>query len=70
MSLLYELNCNARTLAAAGDGFGFTYKLGDPPLSGTVPEPSTWVMMALGFAGLAFCGFRARSAPAVLKKAT
>jgi hypothetical protein len=25
---------------------------------GRVPEPSTWVMMALGFAGLAFAGFR------------
>ncbi|HEY1864000.1 MAG TPA: PEP-CTERM sorting domain-containing protein [Roseiarcus sp.] len=25
-----------------------------------VPEPSTWVMMALGFAGLAFAGYRAR----------
>jgi hypothetical protein len=24
----------------------------------TVPEPSTWVMMALGFAGLAFAGYR------------
>jgi hypothetical protein len=27
--------------------------------AGTVPEPSTWVMMALGFAGLAFAGYRA-----------
>lgn len=26
-----------------------------------VPEPSTWVMMALGFAGLAFASYRARS---------
>ena len=25
-----------------------------------VPEPSTWAMMGLGFAGLAFAGFRAR----------
>jgi hypothetical protein len=23
-----------------------------------VPEPSTWVMMTLGFAGLAFAGYR------------
>jgi PEP-CTERM motif len=23
-----------------------------------VPEPSTWVMMILGFAGLAFAGYR------------
>ena len=27
--------------------------------AGTVPEPSTWVMMVLGFAGLAFAGYRA-----------
>ena len=25
---------------------------------GVIPEPSTWVMMALGFAGLAYAGFR------------
>ena len=25
---------------------------------GTVPEPSTWVMMVLGFAGLGYAGFR------------
>jgi hypothetical protein len=24
----------------------------------SVPEPSTWVMMALGFAGLGFMGYR------------
>ena len=26
-------------------------------LGGTVPEPSTWVMMILGFAGLGFVGY-------------
>lgn len=32
----------------------------------TVPEPSTWVMMGVGFAGLAFAGYRRtrRAAPA------
>jgi hypothetical protein len=25
----------------------------------TVPEPSTWAMMLLGFAGLGFAGYRA-----------
>ena len=24
----------------------------------TVPEPATWVMMAIGFAGLGFAGYR------------
>jgi PEP-CTERM motif len=33
---------------------------GDVP---TIPEPSTWAMMLLGFAGLGYAGFRkARSA--------
>jgi hypothetical protein len=27
-----------------------------------VPEPSTWAMMALGFAGLGLAGYRARRA--------
>jgi hypothetical protein len=32
----------------------------------SVPEPSTWAMMALGFAGLAFAGYRKpRSAPSM-----
>jgi PEP-CTERM motif len=29
----------------------------------SVPEPSTWAMMGLGFAGLAFAGYRTRRAP-------
>jgi hypothetical protein len=29
----------------------------DLPLN-SVPEPSTWAMMGLGFAGLGFVGFR------------
>jgi hypothetical protein len=30
----------------------------------TVPEPSTWAMMALGFAGIGFLGWRGSSKPA------
>jgi len=29
------------------------------------PEPATWVMMGLGFAGLAFAGYRARKRVAI-----
>jgi choice-of-anchor A domain-containing protein len=46
------------------DGMG---ELHDYPFEGTisspVPEPSTWAMMALGFAGLGFAGLRRRKAP-------
>ena len=37
----------------------------DPPqaFATGVPEPSTWAMMGLGFAGLAFAGYRARRTP-------
>ncbi len=30
-----------------------------------VPEPSTWAMMLLGFAGLGYAGFRSRRRPAI-----
>jgi hypothetical protein len=37
---------------------------GDPPGGATaVPEPSTWAMLLLGFAGLGYAGFRRRKAP-------
>jgi hypothetical protein len=35
----------------------------DPSL---IPEPSTWAMMLLGFAGLGFAGYRARKQTAAL----
>ena len=34
-------------------------------ISETVPEPSTWAMMALGFVGLAFVSWRGRKLAAV-----
>jgi hypothetical protein len=42
---------------AAGDSFGFTYALVDPPAL-NAPEPSTWAMMLLGFVGLGYAGYR------------
>jgi hypothetical protein len=32
----------------------------------TVPEPATWAMMGIGFAGLAFAGYRARKRTAAV----
>jgi hypothetical protein len=60
----YMLGYNSGTSAAAGDGFAFTYALVDPPVGAAVPETSTWAMMLVGFAGLAFAGYRARVTPA------
>jgi choice-of-anchor A domain-containing protein len=46
--------------------FDGTGELHDYPFEGTisspVPEPSTWAMMALGFAGLGYAGLRRRKA--------
>jgi len=65
----YFLGYNSGTSAAVGDGFGFTYDLVDPRPSASVPEPSTWAMMLIGFAGLAFAGYRVRVRPAVANDA-
>jgi hypothetical protein len=40
------------------------FKLNAPPspsLNGTVPEPSTWAMMILGFAGIGFMAYRRKN---------
>ena len=37
--------------------------LGVPP---AVPEPTTWAMMLLGFAGLGFMSYRRKSKPALM----
>jgi hypothetical protein len=66
----YSLTYNSGTSAGSGDGFGFTYALGDPPPTATVPEPSTWAMVLVGFVGLAWVGYRARQGPKVVKTLT
>jgi hypothetical protein len=49
------------TLVADGSGgFGFDLAVG-----GAVPEPSTWAMMLLGFAGLGYAGYRKAREPRV-----
>jgi PEP-CTERM motif len=44
-------------VAVAGENSGFGQV--DITLARSVPEPSTWAMMLLGFAGLGFAGYRA-----------
>ena len=41
-----------------GEGFSFDYVARTPPVP--VPEPSTWAMMLLGFAGLGYAGIAAQ----------
>ena len=36
------------------------------PSVGAVPEPSTWAMMILGFAGIGFMAYRRKSKPALM----
>jgi hypothetical protein len=49
---------------------GVTYASGDgivdQRVAGGVPEPSTWAMMLLGFAGLGFMAYRRKSKPALM----
>jgi hypothetical protein len=37
-----------------------------PHVAGAVPEPSTWAMMILGFAGVGFMAYRRKSKPALV----
>jgi hypothetical protein len=48
-----DLTVGYTLVAEASGGFGFDLAIG-----GAVPEPSTWAMMLLGFAGLGFAGYR------------
>jgi hypothetical protein len=72
----YLLGYNSGSSGTVGDGFGFTYDLATAPVAkaltttafgfaapptSTIPEPSTWAMMLIGFAGLAWVGYRARA---------
>jgi hypothetical protein len=57
----FSLSYSPSAGITAGDSFGFTYALVDPPAL-NAPEPSTWVMMLLGFVGLGYAGMRRTSA--------
>ena len=50
----------ALAASGIGDGFGFAYDFG--PSKTDLPEPSTWAMILVGFAGLAFAARSRRTA--------
>ena len=61
----FSLSYLNSTGITAGASFGFAYALVDPPAL-NAPEPSTWVMMLIGFAGLGLAGYRATRKTAAL----
>jgi hypothetical protein len=53
-----DLTIAYNLVADGSGGFGFDFARG-----GAVPEPSTWAMMLLGFAGLGYAGYRTAREP-------
>lgn len=65
--------CHLPDVADDNPDFGFTFRVrvgrgegvyidrvivrGDPIITAAVPEPSTWAMMILGFAGVGFMAY-------------
>jgi hypothetical protein len=49
-------------------GFSTSYTVGSPMIA-AVPEPSTWAMMILGFAGIGFLAYRRRQSGPALRLA-
>ena len=65
-SYYYNLEYDDRIFDTTDGGTIAQYQIydndtnGDFSTAGTVPEPSTWALMLLGFAGLGFVGYRQR----------
>jgi hypothetical protein len=54
------------TNSAIGLNFEGQIYGGSVTISGAVPEPSTWAMMILGFAGVGFMAYRRKSKPELM----
>jgi PEP-CTERM motif len=56
-----RLSTNGNTTDTGGNGIDVTvYAQAGLPIAGSVPEPSTWAMMILGFCGLGLLAYRRR----------
>jgi hypothetical protein len=51
----FDLTFSYTLIASESGGFGLDFAIGDP-----VPEPSTWIMLALGFSSLGTAALRRR----------
>jgi hypothetical protein len=60
------LSTNGDTTDAGGNGIDILVYAQAAPPNLNAPEPSTWAMMVLGFAGMGFVAYRkAKRAPAL-----
>ena len=61
-----NLYCLVSGTVGAGDPLVPLDSLVLTPVVAAVPEPSTWAMMILGFAGVSFMAYRRKSKPALM----
>ena len=62
-----DLSTNGNTTGTGGNGIDvLAYAQAGLPIAGGVPEPSTWAMMLLGFAGIGFMAYRRKSKPLLM----
>jgi hypothetical protein len=62
-----SLSTNGDVTDTGGNGIDvLVYAQEGLPVAGSVPEPSTWAMMILGFAGIGFMAYRRKLKPALM----
>jgi PEP-CTERM motif len=61
---LNDIQLSFNETMSGGEGFSFNYAAAGGVSA--VPEPSTWAMMLIGFAGIGFMAYRRKSKPALM----
>jgi fibronectin-binding autotransporter adhesin len=65
--LFTDLSFDKVVLSSSGNSFEFdNLHAGSQSRVGGIPEPSTWAMIILGFAGIGFMAYRRKSKPAFI----
>ncbi len=54
----HGINDVGQVVGSIGTWYAAEWNPSDPIAASAVPEPSTWAMMLIGFAGLGFAGYR------------